>query len=162
MDGGDAIEILRDSTSNFEFIMETGTKGKLGNNKYLLVWADFTNVEFRKACFGLNEQSYYRTDDADYKTEFYYLPDGDTQWQTLSHGTDGCFGTGDSGSQGMKGKKGYFAFPVEYFLSGSTAMTADTPVTGLYFYASLSASQYTNQPFYFDDIRLVVDYKDVF
>ncbi|MBQ4332608.1 MAG: metallophosphoesterase [Clostridia bacterium] len=162
VDGGDAIQILRSDASNFEFIMEMTNKGRLGNNKYLLVWADFTNVEFRKACFGLNEYDYYRTDDADFKSSFYYLPDGSTQWQTLSHGMDGCFGAGENGSQAMKGKKGYFAFPVEYFQYGSAKMNADTVVTGLYFYASMANSQFTNVPFYFDDIRLVADYKNLF
>jgi hypothetical protein len=104
---------------------------------------------------------YYRSDDADYITSFYYLPDGATslaQAQTLKLGTDGCFGSGDSGSQNMEVTKGYFAFPLEYFLMGSTKLTKDTPITGLYFYASLkNNSKYFNVPYFFDDARLVVD-----
>ena len=162
VNGSDALQIIRSSTDNFQFLMPITNPGKLGNNKYLVLWADFTNVEFRKSCFGLYEDGIYRTDDADYKTSFYYMADGTNTWQTLSHGGDGCFGTGDSGSQAMKGKKGYFAFPIEYFLKGSKAMTADTAVVGLYYYASLSGSGSLNVPFYFDDIQLVVDYKNLF
>ena len=164
--GSEAIQVTRNNKENMEFVLDISNPGKLGNNKYLVVWADFSNVEFRKACFGLNTPNgYYRTDDADYRTPFYYLPDGATslsQAQTLYHGLDGCFGNGDSGAPNMEGKKGYFAFPVAYFLSGSARLTADTPITGLYFYASLkNDSKYFNRPFYFDDIRLVVDWKDL-
>lgn len=167
VDGGDAIEITRSNKENFEISIDLTNKGKLGDNKYLIVWADFTSIELRKACFGLlNENGRatpYRTDDADYKTPFYYLADGETEWQELSHGADGCFGAGDSGSQGMNGKKGYFAFPVEYFLNGSNELDASSLISGLYFYGSLADnSQYFNVPFYFDDIRLVTDYKELF
>ena len=99
--GSEAIQVTRNNKENMEFVLDISNPGKLGNNKYLVVWADFSNVEFRKACFGLNTpDGYYRTDDADYKTPFYYLPDGVTdlsQAETLSHGFDGCFGSGDSG-----------------------------------------------------------------
>ena len=165
--GSEAIQVTRNNKENMEFVLDISNPGKLGNNKYFVVWADFTNVEFRKACFGLNTpDGYYRTDDADYKTPFYYLPDGVTdlsQAETLSHGVDGCFGNGDSGSQNMQGKKGYFAFPVEYFLSGSTKLTAETPITGLYFYCSLKENPlYFNTPFFFDDARLVTNLEDLF
>jgi|GEM_PF-443404 len=164
VDGTEAIQVTRNNKENMEFSIEIANPGKLGNNQYLVIWADFTNVEFRKACFGVNTpDGFYRTDDADYKTPFYYLPEGSNEWQTLSHGTDGCFGNGDSGSQNMEGMKGYFAFPTEYFRKGSSTMTSETPVIGLYFYASLkNDSKYFNQPFYFDDARLVVDLEDLF
>ena len=167
VNGGDAIEITRNNQENMEFSIELNNMGRLGNNKYLVVWADFTNVNFRKACFGLQSMDgFYRTDDADYKTSFYYLPDGATdmsQIQTLYHGGDGCFGSGDSGSQAMVGKKGYFAFPVEYFLNGSEKLNKDSVIKGLYFYASLeNNAKYFNKPYYFDDIRLVVNLEALF
>ena len=166
VNGSDAIEVTRSNKDNFEFSIDLTNKGKLGGNKYLIVWADFSNVEFRKACFGLishdGHSAPYRTDDADYKTPFYYLADGEDEWQELSHGTDGCFGVGDSGSQGINGKKGYFAFPLEYFLCGGTAIKEDSLVAGFYFYGSMdNKEQYFNVPFYFDDIKLVVDYKTI-
>ena len=74
----------------------------------------------------------------------------------MSHGWDGCFGSEQSSN--MEGLKGYFAFPVEYFLAGSTKLTSETPITGLYFYAALkNDTKYFNIPFFFDDARLVVD-----
>ncbi len=151
---------------NFEVYFEISNQGKIGNNKYLIVWADFTNVEFRKACFGFaGERGFaaaHRTDDADYVTSFYYLADGASEWVTLKHGADGCFGVGDNGSQSMKGKKGYFAFPIENMKMGSTAPTASTAITGIYFYGSLNDNAlYADVPFYFDDFRLVTDYKTV-
>ena len=149
--------------SNFEIYFEISNKGKLGNNKYFIVWADFTNVEFRKACFGFaGEKGFtaaYRTDDTDSITPFYYLADGATEWVELKNGTDGCFGAGDSGSQAIIGKKGYFAFPIVNMRMGSTAPGASTAITGIYFYASLNNNAtYSDIPFYLDDFRLVADY----
>lgn len=161
--GTGAIEIVRSASGNFEFYIDLGKEsyGKLGSNKYLIVWVDFTSVEFRKACFGLisNEGSSgpYRTDDHDVKSPFYYLADGTQDWVELSHGTDGCFGTGDSGSQAMNGKKGYLAMPIEYFKQGSKAMTSDTLITGVYMYADVNNGH--NTPFYLDNIYIVEDYK---
>lgn len=160
--GSDAIELKRSAKDNFEFKMNVNNRFKVGNNKYLVVWADFTNVDFRKACFGfVGHDGVYRTDDADYSSPFYYLPDGSSEWQTMSHGWDGCFGTEQSSS--VVGKKGYFAFPIENFKRGNIFLSGDTAVTALYFYGSVKDnSQYFNQPIYFDDIRLAVDYKDLF
>ena len=153
-----AIRISRDSLDNFEFSFKFAETGKLGDNKYLVVWADFT-VEFRKACFGLlsvaGHSSPYRTDDADYVSSLYYLADGSSEWQELKHGGDGCFGVGDYGSQAMKGKKGYFAIPVENLCLGSKAMTSDTLITGFYFYGSLNSGADYNTSFYLDEIYLV-------
>ena len=162
--GSNAICLERDQTSNFEITFSTDPVGKLGDNKYVIVWMDFTNVEFRKACIGLvssdGTKSPYRTDDKNSGTKFYYLADGSSQWVQLSHGWDGCFGTGDGGSQGMKGKKGYFAFSVDDLYQGSKAITEDTLVSGFYFYGSLSDEAWINQPFYIDDIRLVENYTE--
>ena len=160
--GGDAIEITRSQTGNFEVKIDLDTVGKLGENKYLIVWMDLSSVDFRKACVGLisseGKSSPYRTDDKDTPTEFYYLPDGADSWKTLSHGGDGCFGVGDSGSQTMEGKKGYFAFPIEYFLNSSRSMSEDTLITGFYLYADIKSADYANTPFYIDAIALTDDY----
>ena len=158
--GSDAIELVRGTTrANFDITMEITNKGKLGNNKYLKVWVDFTNVDFRKANFGLvSEGVVYNTDKADLATPFYYLADGSTQWQTLSHGADGCFGAGDSGSQSVAGLKGYLAFPIENFRNGSTSLTKDSPITGLYFWGSIKDVAQLGKAFYFDDFRLAVNY----
>ncbi len=164
VNGSDAIKLIRDDIGNFEASFKITNMGKLGDNKYLVVWADFTGVEFRKACFGLlSDKGYgvpYRTDDADYKTPIYYLADGAADWVELSHGDDGCFGVGDSGSQGMMGKKGYFAVPVENLKNGSKSLTENTLISGFYFYGSLNSGLCYNVPFYFDDIKLVEDYKN--
>ena len=165
VNGAPAIEITRSNKENMEFTIELANKGLLGNNKYLVVWADFTNVEFRKACFGFGTpDGTYRTDDADYSTPFYYLPDGATSLadaKEFSHGWDGCFGNEQSSN--VEGLKGYFAFPIEYFLNGSQKLTSESAITGVYFYASLkNDSKYFNKPFYFSDVRLIVDFEDLF
>ena len=158
-----AIEVLRSAGGNYEIYIDLGKDayGKLGENKYLIVWVDFTNVEFRKACFGLltndGNSCPYRTDDHDSRSSFYYLADGTSEWVTLSHGGDGCFGTGDSGSQGMKGKKGYLALPIEYFKEGSKVVNSETLVTGLYMYADVNDG--AGKPYYLDNVMLVTDYK---
>lgn len=92
----------------------------------------------------------------DTKTSFYYLADGTNEWVTLSHGGDGCFGTGDGGSQGMKGKKGYFAFAIDDKLQGGKQMTSDTLVMGFYMYMSISSN--SENVIYIDNIMLVTDY----
>lgn len=158
-----SLVVKRDKTNNFEFYFNISNQGKLGELKYLVVWADFTDVEFRKACFGViaNGDLVYRTDDADYISPIYYLADGSSEWVTLKHGSDGCFGVGDSGSQAMKGKKGYFAIPVEYVCRSSNKLTAESPILGFYFYGSLQSDTYANVPFYLDNMMLVKDYKTI-
>ena len=162
--GSNALKIVRDDISNFEMSFRISNAGKLGDNKYLIVWADFTGVEFRKACFGLlstgGHAGPYRTDDADYKSPIYYLADGSSQWTEFSHGTDGCFGVGDNGSQGVMNMKGYFAVPIDNLRCGSKTMTGDSLISGFYFYGSLNSGSSYNVPFYMDDIRLVTDYKN--
>ncbi len=161
--GSGAIEVIRSQSGNFEFYIDLGKDnyGKLGDNNYLIVWVDFTSVDFRKACFGLisseGTSSPFRTDDHDIRSPFYYLADGASEWVELSHGGDGCFGTGDGGSQSMNGKKGYLALPTQYFKEGSRTMTSDTLVTGVYMYADVNSGAGT--PFYLDNILLVQDYK---
>ena len=160
-----AIQVIRSQSNNFEIYiqLENSSYGKIGDNKYLIIWVDFTNVEFRKACFGLitndGTANPYRTDDHDTTTPFYYLADGSSEWVALSHGADGCFGDGDRGSQAMKGTKGYLALPVEYFKEGSRLLSADSLITGIYMYADVNSGH--NTPFYLDNIMLVADYKAV-
>ena len=156
------LEIVRSSSGNSEvnIYLDKSKYGKLGANKYLVVWVDFTNVDFRKACFGLlstNGSIPYRTDDRDTPTPYYYLADGSSEWIQLSHGNDGCFGTAQAGS--VNGMKGYLALPVENFRYGSVTMNENTLVTGIYFYGDVNSGQGT--PFYFDDIYLVEDYTEI-
>ncbi len=157
-----ALEVKRSDKSNFEFVMEFNEKGKVGDNKYIIVWMDLTNIEFRKACIGLyssdGTESPYRTDDNDYSSpKFYYLADNSDSWVQLSHGWDGCFGPGDGGAA-MIGRKGYFAFAIDDLRQASKAMTKDTLVAGFYFYGSLESDSYVDIPFYIDSISLVEDY----
>ena len=162
-DDSKAIEIKRGSTENFEFVIDFAEMGKVGENKYLIVWMDLTYVEFRKACVGLasseGPEVPYRVDDNDSTNpKFYYLAEGSTTWTQLSHGSDGCFGTGDSGASSVKGKRGYFAFPISTLKQGTKIMDSTSLVTGFYFYGSLEKNAYVNVPFYIDDIHLVEDY----
>ncbi|MBQ8145628.1 MAG: metallophosphoesterase, partial [Clostridia bacterium] len=143
-DGSSAIEVTRSNTANSEFYiyLDESNYGKLGKNKYVVVWMDFTNVEFRKACIGLLSASgidAYRTDDDDgTNPPMYYLADSGTEWQTLSHGGDGCFGSGD-GNNTVLGKKGYFAFRTEDLCQGAgvNGMNESTLVTGFYMYLDI-------------------------
>lgn len=161
VNGSDAIEMKRSVGDNYE-IRLSSKPFKVGNNQYLVVWMDFTNVEFRKACFGFETlNGTYRTDDEDKESPFYYLPDGSTQWETMNHGWDGCFGADQSSS--IEDKKGYFAFPIDHFQKGMNKWDSSVVVTGVYFYGSVkNNSEYFNQPVYIDDIRLAVDYQDLF
>ena len=152
--------LVRNSSGNVEvdIYFSEDNYGKLGDNRYLVVWADFTNVDFRKASFGLissNGTHPYRTDDYDRNSPFYYLADGANEWVEMSHGDDGCFGTNQGSS--VKGKKGYFAFPTEYFSYGGSLANESVLVTGIYFYCDVNTG--TGKEFYFDSFMLVEDYK---
>ncbi|MBO5286789.1 MAG: metallophosphoesterase [Clostridia bacterium] len=149
--------------NNCEFVITLDKAGKLGENKYLVVWLDFSSgIEFRKACLGLvlNNQvnNPYRSDERDVSTPFYYLASGTSQWQTLSLGADGCFGKEDG--QRIAGLKGYFAFPLENFLSRAddSALTEKSVVTGLYMYICLADETCVNKKFYIDNVILLEDY----
>ena len=61
----------------------------------------------------------------------------------------------------MKGKKGYFAIPVENLCRSSNKLSAESPILGFYFYGSLQSDTYANVPFYLDDMMLVKDYKTI-
>ena len=156
------LKILRSQGGNSEvnITLDSDKYGKLGSNKYLVVKVDFTGIDFRKACFGLlsgSTASIYRTDDYDNNSPLYYLADGESEWQTMSHGRDGCFGTAENCS--MENKCGYIAVPVEYFRAGSASMNEDTLVTGIYMY--LDVNKGAGTPFYLDDVMLVEDYTTV-
>ena len=138
VNGTSAIEVKRSQTGNAELYIHL-TKdeyGKLGSNKYVVVWLDLTNVEFRKASIGLLSSdgvNPFMTDNDDgTNPPYYYLAEGSQEWVSFSHGGDGCFGVGDGG--GIKGKKGYFAFRTEDLLMGARgkAMTENDLVTGFY------------------------------
>ena len=147
---------------NFEFVIDFDSIGKIGSNNYIIVWMDLTGIEFRKACIGFKssegEEIPFRTDDNDGSSpSFYYLADGASKWTTLSHGWDGCFGTGDGSS--VINKKGYFAFKIDDMWQNKSAPTEDTLITGFYFYGSLSGSDHLNKPFYIDNVIIVEDYQ---
>ena len=165
--GSDALEVIRSAGANnnseVNILLDRELWAKVGENQYLIVWMDLTNVDFRKACFGIlpngTTAGPYRTDDNDTVTQFYYLADGATEWTTMSHGSDGCFGTAQSSP--MKGLKGYFAFKLTDMKNGGTYLNADTLVTGVYMYLDLASGDYSGKPFYIDDISIVADYNDI-
>ena len=159
------IEVTRSQTGNFELdiVFNEENYARLGNNKYLIVYVDFTNVDFRKACFGLlsnDGTKPYRTDDYDKPSPLYYLADGSSEWQTINHGNDGCFGTAQNSS--VIGLKGYFALPIANFQKGTTTMSSETLVTGIYIYADISSNDYANKPFYYGNFALTDDYLTYF
>ena len=168
VDGGEAIEIVRGSSDIFDLYFEITNKGKLGDNKYFVVWADFTETEFEKGSFGLITEvgvtAPYSTKGSNTKSSFYYLPDGESEWQELTTGEGGCFGISDTGSQGMNGKKGYFAFPIESFiLDESSSLYDNSLIIGVYFYGGIKKNiNYLDKPFYFDNMMLVDNYEDLF
>ncbi len=136
---------------------------------YLRVWADFTNVEFRKGNFGVVDSSYslYTTDETDgaWECKYYYSADGST-WEEYLHGADGCFG--DAQDTSILGLKGWFAFPVADFTIRSNANwdavdALSTPdmskIVGVYLFWDYSDNgDYAGQTFVLDDIEFVADY----
>ncbi len=161
--GSSALEISRGNIKGFEFSL-TVSPGKIGENQYIVMWCDFTGVEFGKASVGIvtpdGVEEPFRTDDNNGRTpKFYYLADGATEWQELKHGTDGCFGAEQDSS--VLGKKGYFAFPINDFRQGTKRVNENTAMLGLYFYATLASDSYVDVPFYIDNLMLVKDYTTV-
>ncbi len=137
--------------------------------RYLRVWVDFSDIEFRKANFGLVAPNgdLYTTDESDYVAdlEYYYLPEGETEWQRFVHGADGCFGVEQQTS--VKGFKGWMAFPVEDFTyrygtgAGSGGAGEAYPyneIAGVYMFWNYSADTASGTPFLLDEIALVDDY----
>ena len=131
--------------------------------RYLRVWVDFTDVDFRKASFGLvsMKNELFSTDDFDSRSglAFYLLPEGETEWQTMYHGSDdGCFGAGQSSS--VRDFKGWLAFPTEDFASrkGTGQSFSAHEVKGVYMYFDYVSDSMLGTPFYLDEIALVEDY----
>ncbi len=142
---------------------------KYPSTAYLRVWVDFTDVEFRKANFGLVAPSgdLYTTDESDYVPDlfFYYLPEGGDTWQEYVHGSDGCFGTDQSTP--VKGFKGWMAFPVKDFTyragTGSGTGTAGeaypyNEIAGVYLFWNYSSGTTEGAKFVLDELQLVEDY----
>ena len=137
--------------------------------KYLRVWVDFTDVEFRKANFGLVSPSgdLYTTDESDYAPDlfFYYLAEGSDEWVEYKHGGDGCFG--QEQSTPVKGFKGWMAFPVKDFTyrygTGSGVGTGGesypfNQIAGVYMFWNYAGSTTSGTKFVLDEIQLVEDY----
>lgn len=130
--------------------------------RYLRVWVDFTDVEFRKACFGLvdGEGKLFSTDDCDNQPDspFYYLAEGETEWKTYQHGSDGCFGAAE-GSR-VNNFKGWMAFPVDMFGARNAGglRFSGNYVKGVYLYWDFEKDSMLNTPFYLDELQLVDDY----
>jgi len=170
VDGTGALGVTRNkfadsnSGNNAEVRISLETPGLLGDNQYLRVRMDLTGdgtaVDFRKACFGFLENNRtaapYRTDDLDSPSPFYFLADGETEWKTMQHGGDGCFGQAEGSS--VRGLCGWFAFPLNHMRKGSTAPSSDTVITDIYFYYCLSSAPMAGNRVYIDDITLVEDY----
>ncbi|MBQ3816470.1 MAG: metallophosphoesterase [Clostridia bacterium] len=131
--------------------------------RYLRVWVDFTGIDFRKACFGFvtKYDELYSTDDIDGRTDlpFYCLAEGETEWKTMYHGTDGCFGAAQSSS--VQDFKGWLAFPTADFAerTGSGSTFDSRSIKAVYMYFDLSSDDMLGTPFYLDEIALVDDYR---
>lgn len=148
---------------------ENGNTLSYPSTKYLRVWVDFTDLEFRKANFGLVAPTgdLYTTDESDNvpNLEFYYLAEGSTEWVTYKHGADGCFGA-DQASP-VKNFKGWMAFPVKDFTyrygTGAGAGSAGeaypyNDIAGVYMFWNYAGSTDSGTRFILDEIQLVEDY----
>ena len=139
-----------------------GNRREFDSTRYLRVWVDFTGVDFRKASFGLVDKydELFTTDDIDGRTDlpFYCMAEGESEWRTRYHGTDGCFGTAQDSS--VKDFKGWLAFPTSNFASrtGSGETFAAKVVKGVYLYFDLSSDEMLGTWFYLDEIALIEDY----
>ena len=156
---------------NSEFTLYLPETMKLGDAEYLRVWVDFTEIDFRKACFGLvaADGCVYRTDeydDAD-DLDLLYLPEGENTWKAFAHGGDGCFGTAQSSA--VKDYKGWLAVRVSDFLAWAgpddefsdvkgSALNSDSEIAGVYFYFDLDSDDMLDVPFFMDQFGLVKDY----
>ena len=150
---------------------ENGNATMFPDVNYLRVWVDFTGVDFRKANFGLMSETgaLFTTDECDGRDdlEFYYLPEGSEEWQTFTHGSDGCFGTAEGSS--VKDFKGWMAFPVKDFIyrsntgSGTEGSGVSYPynkVAGVYMFWDYEDSMTAGVPFLIDEIQIVGDYTE--
>ncbi|MBR2024978.1 MAG: metallophosphoesterase [Clostridia bacterium] len=159
-DGSDAIKVVRGNGDDFTIVFDMTNKGKLGNNKYLVMYLDFTETELSKGTFGLLDEkgvaAPYTSKYANEGAVFYYLPDGETEWQEIPFGENGYFGVDSIGSQSMNGKKGYFAFAISDMLNDVYGLDENSLITSVYFFGSYKSNlKYIDKPFYIDDIKLV-------
>ncbi len=171
--GSNALQIT--TTSNANQVMHLYATDENKNvtdypyTKYLRVWVDFTGLDFRKASFGLiNEKGeIFRTDEKDFEyPPLYCLPEGETKWQILTIGEDGCFGQAQGPS--VLNFKGWLAFSTSDFLYKTDSGNGEsvkgdsfggTTISGLYFYWSYAQNaDHTGKSFYLDEIQLVKDY----
>jgi hypothetical protein len=173
--GSKALALSEDGDSNVGVYLNSTSTNKIATNysgaEYLRVWCDFTDVGFRKMNYGITNSSYSRftTDEVDtnWQCDFYYLADGSTEWVTMTHGDDGCFG--DAQNSDVYGFKGWFAFPLKDFVVGSGAnwdgldvLTPCDPtdITGVYIFWDYSdTSTAVGSVFYLDNLEFVADYK---
>lgn len=160
----------RDNQGLYIFATELNKNtSKFPSTAYLRVWVDFTDVDFRKANFGLVAPTgdLYTTDESDNVPDlfFYYLPEGGDAWQEYKHGGDGCFGVDQASS--VKGFKGWMAFPVKDFTyrygTGSGTGTSGEAypydeIAGVYLFWNYSSGTAEGSKFVLDELQLVEDY----
>lgn len=166
IDGSKALSVKQNrgaDRSNVGVNLYTEEPISIDGATYLVVWVDFTGVDFRKACFGVIGDNHvlYRTDERDGVADLkFFIQDG-SDWKEMLHGDDGCFGTAQSSS--VKDYKGYMAFPISDFVSWDSSDlpfdTATQKVTGVYFYFDYDSGDYSDKAFYFDDIAFTSDYE---
>ena len=173
--GSKAIGVSSDNKDNHGlYIFATDSNGNstdFSDMVYLRVWVDFTNVAFRKACFGLVSEhgGLYTTDEGDGRSDqyFWYLPEGSTTWTRYTHGTDGCFG--DAQNSDVQGFKGWLAFPISDFVyrqnTGNVSAVDgrlayhSNHICGVYLFWDYSdKTTCTGNKFYLDEIAIVEDY----
>lgn len=173
--GSKALAISEDGNANVGTYIFATAKNKLPTSfpgaKYLRVWCDFTGMGFRKANFGVvdSKSCLFSTDEVDgaWECEFYYLAEGSSEWVTMTHGDDGCFG--DAQGSDVFGYKGWFAFPLKDFTIRENAnwealdpLTPCDPadIAGVYLFWDYSdVSTTPGSVFYIDHIEFVEDYK---
>lgn len=166
--GSKALSISSEKTDNFQTVYIYATEHnkntvKYPGTEYLRLWVDFTNIDFRKACFGFidKEGNLYATDYEDGRTDqpFWIMKDGTDKWVKYNHGNDGCFGNAQNSS--LKGFKGWMAFPTENFFGRTVPGTIEFSygeIHGIYMLWNCSGHTYENQKFYLDEIHIVDDY----
>ena len=86
--------------------------------KEFWVWVDFSNVLFRKMCFGFTgtDGKLYSTDDIDSRSDMsFYLENDEGGWKEMNFDTDGCMEFGNY--------KGFIRFSTDYFVNGTDTNT---------------------------------------
>lgn len=161
--GSAAIGVTTDTIQNQGlYIFGNGT---VKSGDYLIFYADFSDVDFRKACFGVikSDGSLFDTDDEDGRSDqyLYYRADGAEEWTTMTHGEDGCFGSAQSSS--VKGYKGLFAVPVgdfAYRWGTGSGGSLEGDIVGVYMYWDFTSETPTGTYFYLDQFGFTDDYSE--